>query len=131
MKHLFTFLLLAISATSFAQGNLQFNQVVNLDFSGLNVVTSTITVPAGKVWKVNHAGALSTFAAPGNYPVRVVGSFDYISIDNYVIYLPHTNGQSAELPLWLGAGDYDMLGRFTTGDPVSISISAIEFNIVP
>ena len=69
MKHLFTFLLLAISATSFAQGNLQFNQVITdaQTFSlgtGGTANTSLLTVPADKVWKVESISDLrSVFRA--------------------------------------------------------------------
>lgn len=46
MKNVFIALFIAGSASSWAQGNLQFSQV--------KLVGSTETVPAGKVWKVSN-----------------------------------------------------------------------------
>ena len=94
MKHLFTFLLVAISATSFAQGNLQFNQIVQSDFSGSTGVTGTLVVPLGKVWKVEHAGAKIT-QTPPSVPT---GTSDFISIGNFTVWVPPYSG-SADLPL--------------------------------
>ena len=54
MKHLFTFLLVAISAASFAQGNLQFNQVINVSVYSYIKHYNTVTVPVGKVLKLHQ-----------------------------------------------------------------------------
>ena len=126
MKHLFTFLLVAVSATSFAQGNLQFNQIVQSDFSGGANVTGTVVVPANKVWKVQHAGAKITQTLP-SVPN---GTSDFISIGNFTVWVPPYRG-SADLPLWLGPGSYNVQGRFNISSPTTLSISAIEFNVVP
>ena len=66
MKYIYTFLFIAISAASFAQGNLQFNQVLNFDYSSGfvsgygNEILETITVPIGKVWKITAASSHGT-----------------------------------------------------------------------
>ncbi|MDB4678442.1 hypothetical protein OAE93_01800 [bacterium] len=126
MKHLFTFLLVAISAACFAQGNLQFNQIVQSDFSGTTNITGTIVVPVNRVWKVEHAGGLLNFTLP-SVPG---GTSDFISIGNFTVWISADRG-SADLPLWLGPGSYTVNGRFNSSTPASLSISAIEFNVVP
>ena len=124
MKQLFTFLLVAISATCFAQGNLQFNQVINL--SGVaptsNIITS-VTVPVGKVWKITSA---SWRTSNGGGPVRM------LCLDYNTIYR-NGAGNRAIFPIWLQAGTYDVswCGSSTTVSGNRYAISAIEFNVVP
>ena len=115
MKHLFTFLLVAISATCFAQGNLQFNEIVS--FSGTTNGTQTIqldTVAVDKVIKVTSLNSTSTYVQ--------------IMINN----LTHGYGSSqtnVRLPIWLKEGD--MLGiQSTWNGNYDYHISGIEFNIV-
>ena len=138
MKHLFTFLLLAISASCFAQGNLQFNQVLNFNYSaslsGTNdqVIVDDLVVPSDKVWKVTSASSKTNIGS-GN-------SFDdsAIEVDNHVLFSHRfiANSQSSIMntPYWLSSG---------TAHPVSLrllmnntgvvygSLSIIEFNVIP
>ena len=124
MKHLFTFLLIASSATSFAQGNLQFNQVVNVSgvTPGGNIFT-TVTVPAGKVWKITSSSWMNS---SGSYesdhlcigPHRLSGYYNGYTLSTY--------------PIWLAEGDYDVKYCGTaTAASRRYAISAIEFNVVP
>jgi hypothetical protein len=46
IKHLWLFLVLLTPVSAFAQGTLQFNQV-------LTISNTPVTVPAGKVWKIS------------------------------------------------------------------------------
>ena len=117
MKHLFTFLLLAISATSFAQGNLQFNEVVS--FSGTTYGAQTIqldTVAVDKVIKVTSLNSTST----SNYVQIIINNI--------------TNGFGSSqtdlsFPIWLKEGD--ILGiQSTWNGNYNYHISGIEFNIV-
>ena len=125
MKHLFTFLLLAISATSFAQGNLQFNRAVNVNgvTPGANVFT-TVTVPAGKVWKITSSSWMSSGGG---------------IVTQWLCLGPHSiNGNisgidPSKLPIWLEPGSYDIKWCNPTDNfsGYRYAISAIEFNVVP
>ena len=125
MKHLFTFLLVAISATSFAQGNLQFNQVINVSgVSAASNIMSTVTVPAGKVWKITSSSWISPNGG---------------LISNWLCLGPHSiNGtlsgvNPAKLPIWLDPGSYDVKWCNPTDNfsGYRYAISGVEFNVVP
>jgi hypothetical protein len=111
-----------------AQGNLQFNQIVT-------VSTTTMTVPSGKVWKVESyqqrnvwAAASSTQNCNETYNVRpyVIDGYNFydsegISTGYSNIYVDPGN----RFPFWLTSGQ---TARTTCpGDFLSV----IEFNIVP
>ena len=125
MKHLLTFLLVSISATSFAQGNLQFNQVLNFDYvllsnGGANgQLAGTLSVPTNKVWKITSASAADELN-DGNRLIRV---------NNHVLYERRTNGNlSMNTPYWLSTGNHtvEIFGTAKIG-----SLSIIEFNVIP
>ena len=115
MKHLFTFLLVAISATSFAQGNLQFNEVVS--FSGTTYGTQIIQLDTVAVDKVIKVTSLNST----DYYVQII-------INN----ITHAYGSSQtdeRFPIWLKEGD--ILGiQSTWNGNYNYHISGIEFNIV-
>jgi hypothetical protein len=129
MKHLFTFLLVAISAVSFAQGNLQFNQVITdaQTFSlgtGGTANTSLLTVPADKVWKVESISDLRSVATS-------VGFDTYLIINGVVFNAAVVS--PINFPIWLKSGDTVQL-RFSVwagSRTESLYISIIEFNVVP
>lgn len=133
MKKLLSIGVLVISLSVSAQGNLQFNQVVLTEFSGNyqnRFTAGSLTVPANKVWKIEHSGFMNYFNSP---PVPVSGgTFDHVAIGNQIVYVPASIG-SSDLPLWLGPGTYTVTGYITSGSlqPCEISISGIEFNVVP
>lgn len=139
----FFFALLAClcSQKSFAQGNLQFNQVINYVIpsqtvlnSGSNAasISGNLTVPANKVWKIESA----SYKGKGN-PAWT------LTLDNYMLFTyTQTSGGGQNLywptpyPIWLPAGTYNWQSTyyvngnfFVTFEGASISI--IEFNIVP
>ena len=129
MKHLFTFLLLAISATSFAQGNLQFNQVLNFNYSttigpvGGIVVVETLTVPEDKVWKITSASGHHT-----GYQQGVA-----FRIDNHTLFIDD-GCYSQNIPYWLSEGDHDVSFKTTStflNTSCIGSLSIIEFNVIP
>ena len=126
MKNILLILAIAISSASFAQGNLQFNQV--------KLVTTVETVPAGKVWKVESV----TFTDIPN--VSTIGNVWNITSSILI------NGASRQVrtirgrdkgstattdyweqsfPLWLPAGT----SLAINGGVYEISV--IEFNVVP
>ena len=120
----------------FGQGNnLQFNQVINQDFTVTAptgwteswLSSGTIIVPSNTVWKITSSSAFSASASSH------IGYKDYsagIMIGKQVAHdrikgmLPH--------PIWLSSGTYTVwLSNNNSSYPIIFgSISAIEFNIV-
>jgi hypothetical protein len=106
------------SQQAFAQGNLQFNQVIL--FTVPQNTTVTFTVPAGKVWKIESVGVGGT------------GSTSLLLRDasaNTIAYL-YGSSNPAQLPFWLPSafsGSFQSTGTNPYRDVVSI----IEFNVVP
>ncbi|MDG1658774.1 MAG: hypothetical protein P8H56_09345 [Crocinitomicaceae bacterium] len=137
MEKILFILAITISSLSFGQGNLQFNQVKFIEYTTTTTAYSTttagvITVPAGKVWKVEHANVYMV----ATYPRTQYGGWS-LFIDNTLIYRSKGASNSIHLkdafPLWLPAGNYNIVvGQETAGSQtVNSSINAIEFNIVP
>jgi hypothetical protein len=94
-----------------AQGNLQFNQVLNLDAS---TTGTAYNIPAGKVWKIESVGLSSNLA----YFQVQYGGVNYFILNNSVPY--------ANLPYWLPSGiSVTFVGSATA------KVSIIEFNVVP
>ena len=114
---LFTLLQLFIFIYVRAQGNLQFNQVLNYEFT-LN--GNSFTVPAGKVWKLENVMLNSI----NNYACMVYNGTTY--------YLRQHNTSSSawdNFPFWLTEGKTVSFGSNCSG--ASGIVSIIEFNIVP
>ena len=137
MKNILLILTIAFSSTSFAQGNLQFNQVIFLEYTSAVPAYSTytagvITVPAGKVWKVEHA---NVYLVSG-YPRTEYGGWS-LFLNNTLIYRSKGASNAIHLvdsfPLWLPAGTYNfVIGNEGSGpDNMNSSLNAIEFNVVP
>lgn len=112
-----------------AQGNLQFNQIVT-------VGTTSLTVPAGKVWKVeSYTESEVTFNS--NYSSGCVNSNYHrplvINNNNYYFFGNMATASSGanyittgnKLPIWLKPGD--QIRTVCSSDFASV----IEFNIVP
>jgi len=133
--------LLALSATilltfaALGQGNLQFNRVFLVEQSFVvptNVSSpfseQTITVPAGKVWKIETVMANYSFNISGNLGV---GSQVAVLLDRKTLY---QGGVMAAFPIWLPEGTYTLRYVYTsntgsTGSEVYGGISGIEFNV--
>lgn len=120
----FLFLVLILFAAgfsqqAFAQGNLQFNQVINYTLVG--GTAQSFTVPAGKVWKIEAVAMDYTntpnihMRTPAN---QIVASFFTSSSYNN------------PLPYWLPSG---YTGNFYLSNSGTYrgSVSIIEFNVVP
>ena len=112
-----------------AQGNLQFNQIVT-------VGTTSLTVPAGKVWKVeSYSESEVTFNS--NYSSGCVNSNYHrplvINNNNYYFFGNLATASSGanyvttgnKLPIWLKPGD--QIRTVCSSDFASV----IEFNVVP
>jgi hypothetical protein len=155
MKNLFLFIALnTLPLLCTAQGNLQFNQVVNLSNS------SNYTVPTGKVLKIesinfNNPTTSVPYSSciincpscgPSSGVTCYYSGINYLTIDNNVFFAP--NGQlyitsgglcsvcpstqtvslssnTFNLPIWLNSG------KNVSIQASGIFISAIEFNIIP
>ena len=133
MKKLLLFTFILLSNLACAQGNLQFNQV--------KLVTSTETVPVGKVWKIesviyNIAATASGYQASNGS----CNSSTYESTSIEIAGIPTKVGQGTQaasysnlqythsytiLPLWIPAG------TTLSGGTCLNKISVIEFNIIP
>lgn len=101
-----------------AQGNLQFNQVINLDFSGTN--TTPVTVPAGKVWKIENC-MLNT---PSNIYAYMLYNGVY-----YNMRQQSSSSHNVNFPFWLSSGTSVIFGG--NGGGAGGLLSIIEFNVVP
>lgn len=117
-----------------AQGNLQFNQVINgsIDANILNnqVTPGSITVPEGKVWKIE---SVSYFSNPGTtYQNNMGNNTAQAWIGNHQVWAGNSN-TAVIFPIWLSAGTFNIqLGQvFNSSTPVRFSWSVIEFNVVP
>ena len=117
----------------FAQGNLQFNQVLNFNYSasGLGSYASsnvaTVTIPTGKVWKITSASSEKQNDLTGSA----------IKVDNHVLYKDKSSGSgqamSQNTPHWLQGGTHTITLSNLSSSTMTIhgSISIIEFNVVP
>jgi hypothetical protein len=131
MKQSIIIVFLFLSLRLFSQGNLQFSQV--------KLVTTSETVPAGKVWKIENIlpGVRPTTTSWGN------STLDFtININNQTVYYLSSeskgslfgNGQTGissisvgigNAPIWLPAGSI-----LSAGTNV-LSVNVLEFNLVP
>jgi hypothetical protein len=140
-KIIITIVLLIAVNTIKAQGNLQFNQVKNIEITGTTLpydpntavpisTIGTITVPTGKVWKIE-----STSVKENNLNAIYTTSSFVLLLNSHVAYATNqgTNNQPfVFLPIWLSAGSYQVKISSQAAQMSAIaSISAIEFNIAP
>jgi hypothetical protein len=107
MKKILIIACLFLSINLFSQGNLQFSQV--LLFSSNNGYGNQVTVPAGKVWKIE------SFFISNNVSLQII-------INN----IPY-NVTTQSFPFWVPSGT--TFNMFVSSGSVTVSI--IEFNVVP
>ena len=119
MKILLLSIFSILGSMLYSQGNLQFNQVINMSYNynflnyGQKQTVGSVTVPVGKVWKIESA-------IPFNYS----GTSQFL-VNNFTVLYNNPNNQ----PIWLKSVDNC---RFTLSSTLSsYSISIIEFNVVP
>lgn len=131
----------------FAQGNLQFNQIINYNLTGnLNSIqtgqfqlqTISITVPANKVWKIESASCKISNASSYLWGANP-GNEVYIFLDNNYIGIMRasttSNNDTSILPLWLTAGNHTLqlvvdIAAGATQTAYGM-VTGIEFNVVP
>ena len=149
MKKLLYIFILFISFGVYSQGNLQFNKILNLEYtkevngissnnsaSGKNVL-ATLTIPENKVWKVVHAtvSEADEFRSNAPYNVNAVSN-NYLAIGGTFIWASMSSNEVLnDYPIWFGSGEkelilwvYSNIGASTNTKIVSVSI--IEFNVV-
>ena len=111
MKKLLVLYALVGSNLVWSHGNLQFNQVLILDATPAG---NTITVPTGKVWKIESVALSSNNA----YFQIKWGGTSYFVLNNSSPY--------ANLPFWLPSNESaSLIGS------ANAKVSIIEFNVVP
>ena len=108
----FTFFIVSIG---FSQGNLQFNQVLNLSFSAGG---ANFAVPPGKVWKIETV-SLSSYS-----------SYFSLSVAGQSVFLKNTHSGYGPVfesfPFWVAGGQNVFMSGLNSG-----VASVIEFNVVP
>lgn len=132
MKKLLSMAVLLISISVSAQGNLQFNQVINSEYTftgSPDDVIATITVSNGKVLKIE---GVSLLRVSGTAEFPVYSSYAAVTIAGINVYYA-LSIQNTCLPLWLGEGTHNIVVTQTgnTAATHKVGISAIEFNVVP
>ena len=136
MKYIYTFLFAAISATSFAQGNLQYDSTITLGQSITDSWPSStttngpeFTVPVGKTWKIT-----SMFFSAGQSSNAFRVYINSLPFSNYYSGVSFGNWK---FPLWLKSGDtiqfeYNYIaGSGASPRTEHYLMSALQFNIVP
>ena len=106
MKKLIFIALLIAPLLNHAQSELVLNKVLLV-----KLTAGGVTVPAGKVWKVEHS---ITSLTPG--------TSDYFTINDDEYYVSHRTGTT--FPIWLPAGTIVKTGRNIE------TLSVLEFNLV-
>jgi len=135
MKKIITIAMLLLSIASYAQGNLQFNQV--LTYTGTltpsQFVSTTYTVPTGKLWKIKFVNKLLYNTVNTINGVQYQFNGFALNINNKWLFGENFN------EIFLKSGDTIKLGwanqsassgynaPFANFDYV---ISIVEFNIV-
>ena len=145
MKTIFFSLLLLLTTAAFPQGNLQFNAVkfYELSVTQVGTVTATestvsITVPVGKVWKIESAVS-NSFDPLTSGSTLATNRAGMILINGKIIFQSSMNLNSPYysqpiLPMWLPAGTYTLSIKssfLSNGNEYVGAFSAIEFNVVP
>ncbi|NDB35704.1 MAG: hypothetical protein EB023_10305 [Flavobacteriia bacterium] len=118
MKTFLFFIAFFVLGALKAQGNLQFNQVINMPYTGSN--TTPVTVPAGKVWKIESC-MLNT--ASNTYSYMLYNGVYYNMRQQL------SSAHNVNFPFWLASGTSVTFGG--NGGGAGGLLSIIEFNIVP
>lgn len=115
---LFTFLFFTF--LSQAQAGLQFTGVKHFDISANG--TASVSVPGGKVWKIESVSMGSTGSAP---TVLLKNN----SSQNIAFFSSKANAASASYPYWLPSS---FTGTFVNNNPsYRCSVSITEYTVVP
>lgn len=135
-KYLMVSVLCLFSLCLNAQNELEFNKVINEKITGTGggaLTTKSVTVPAGKVWKITAASAGRIINSKGTVPGGAT-ELAFTLSDVSLYYQSGSVGRSnynQPFPFWLPAGTYTMKLFFDSSTAFSLvgTISAIEFNV--
>jgi hypothetical protein len=109
---------------------LQFSRVVTL--AGTNITTTPYTigtVPAGKVWKIEHMGGYRS----GGYLPAFVYYIDGVQTTDFYSYAVTSYYYPNQYPrgvVWLKAGDEIRIINSSGSYPSNYFVSIIEFSVV-
>lgn len=124
MKYITAILFLFVFNAVFSQGNLQFNQVLNLEVTCCT--PTSYTVPAGKVWKIESAVSANQY-----YPVRIT-NLNGKSLNGHIC--KDSNASYGVfpiiLPFWVSSNSTIQFNNGSNNGEKGF-VSVIEFNIVP
>lgn len=133
-----------IATIGFAQGNLQFNQVINVTIntpsgvgnSGNNNQTVTVTVPAGKVWKIESANLSYQSASGGKYYVAdATNEITQLVLDGAIIAVESDDFYKTPGTMWLTPGTHTFIlqGYINSSSQYrwNALVTGIEFNVLP
>jgi hypothetical protein len=134
MKKSIVILLFFITLGANAQGNLQFNRVVNFSASQSVLADTYITfqtfqVPAGKVWKIENV-KLGQQRQSG---VPEICNYCSASFNEIIAFMVRDLVENTTFPIWLSEGSYNFkISNFSgsTNRLILASYSAIEFNVM-
>jgi len=150
MKNLLFISFLFISFGIYSQGNLQFNKVINLEYTkqvtgtnsnnnadGKNIL-ATVTIPENKVWKVVHVSVANGDEFRNNAPYNInATASSSVAIGGTIIWAAmNSNAVVSQYPIWFGSGTKEIIWwQYSQVTPTSntrlVSISILEFNIIP
>jgi hypothetical protein len=132
MKKIFLLLFTFFSFSYFfGQGNnLQFNQVLNFEYSSSFLTYSpinvgTITVPTDKIYKIVSGSAIRRYNG--------VDNLDHVKIQVGEHIVSGGDGSMSlnNCPIWLGSGTYNVfISASNSSDNLKGALSIVEFNIV-
>ena len=125
--------LMCLNFTVGQGNNLQFNQVLNYDYSlfcpGQEILYSagTFTVPSNKVWKITYSSVYSSTNPSFSGALLI----DNIKVCAGRIASTSASDETGGI-LWLKSGNYSvyLMSTSTTNQDIKATISGIEFNIV-
>jgi hypothetical protein len=109
---------------------LQFSRVVTL--AGNNITTSPYnigTVPAGKVWKIEHMGGYRGGSSAASF-VFYIDGVQTADIYNYGLTSYYYPNQYPKGVIWLKAGDEIRIINSNGTNTSNYFISVIEFSVV-
>lgn len=137
LKLLCLLFIVGLSYTANAQNNLEFSRVINQSITVASdgstsyiKNTITLTVPAGKVWKIEAAGVSEHYQGSANYSFYTRGGT--LVINDVIIGNQNGNFDGA-LPYWLAEGSHTLTiqgGTSSNGYDWYGQLSILEFTVV-
>jgi hypothetical protein len=130
-----------VSIKLVAQGNLQFNQVIRPTVTAVNLAANgytsiQLTIPAGKVWKVESADLYRYSTVGGVFTSSIMTTL-HLRFGEQLINTIYTSTgiYYASLPKWYPASTYNFTileasGQSQNTNTIVGVMNVIEFNIV-